>query len=97
MKVNPVSWFGKARESKRRYRAVFGAGDGQEVLEELARGNFIFSQTTAVLPDGHVDAYRTAFNEGRRAVVLKIMEILNVPLDELHRMYEEQMKNREEE
>lgn len=94
-----ASWldiFKKERERKLLYQRVFDTDDGKRVLVELMEGNFVFSQTTAVDADGRTDSHRTAFNEGRRAVALRILQILDTPLENFRQMYEAQQRIMEE-
>lgn len=90
-------WFKREASRKRRYQEVFGTVAGQAVIAELMNENYVFSVTTAVAGDGHVDPCHTAFNEGRRAVALQIMKILDMPLENLRRIYEEQQRQQEAE
>lgn len=53
------------------YRATFGGGAGRRVLADLARRNNLLA-TSVVAGDPQL----TAFNEGRRAVVLEILREL---------------------
>ncbi|MGE4551604.1 MAG: hypothetical protein AB7D57_00735 [Desulfovibrionaceae bacterium] len=48
------------------YRRTFESEDGRTVLEDLERRGFMWGSTL------HPDPQRTAFNEGRRSLVLHI-------------------------
>lgn len=58
---------------QRDVKTLFGSEAGQRVLKHLAENNFAFQHTTVV-----GDPYLSAFNDGRRAVVLDLMRTLNV-------------------
>ncbi len=53
------------------YQRAFGTGDGQRVLADILDAAGILKNSQV---DG--DAYRTAYNEGRRSIALEILELL---------------------
>lgn len=58
-------------ELHRAYRRLFESADGQTVMEDLEqRGAFLRSTFSA-------DPGRTAFNEGRRSLVLHVKHMLD--------------------
>lgn len=54
------------------YRRAFGDEPGRRVLRDLMRRHFVL-HSTQIAGDSH----ETAFNEGRRAVVLDILHAVN--------------------
>ena len=70
--------FDKEKRRRALYKEVFGTDAGKEVLEDIMRFNFVLNTT---MQDN--DALQIAFNEGRRAVVLAIMNNLQVSPAEL--------------
>ncbi len=54
------------------YRRAFGDVPGRRVLRDLMRRHFVL-RSTQIAGDSH----ETAFNEGRRAVVLDILQAVN--------------------
>lgn len=55
------------------YRRAFGDEPGRRVLRDLMRRHFVL-RSTQIAGDSH----ESAFNEGRRAVVLDILQAVNV-------------------
>ena len=68
------------------YKKVFGSEQGKKVLYDLARNHFLLRPSYV-----KGDTYETAFNEGQRNVVLRILSILK--MDELQLI--EMIKQRE--
>lgn len=66
------------------YRRTFGGEYGKRVLEDMMRRHFVFACT--MVPG---DAHETAFNEGRRCVVLDIMRQMAVSEADLLKLQEE--------
>ncbi|NNG04027.1 MAG: hypothetical protein HKM95_07990 [Inquilinus sp.] len=62
------------------YARVFRGEAGGRVLRDLMRRHFVLRSTQAV-----GDSHESAFNEGRRAVVLDVLHTLRVREDELIR------------
>lgn len=71
----------KARQRKALYRDFFKTDDGKKVLADLARRHFVF--TTTHVPR---DSDYSAFNEGRRTVILDIMSLVNIPIEDLEKL-----------
>lgn len=65
------------------YKRVFNTDAGKRVISDLIDTHFVMRSTIAATPE------MTAFNEGQRNVVLRILTLLNID--------EEQMKKRIEE
>ena len=92
-----MDWFQKEANRKRRYQEVFGTVPGQAVLLELLMANNVFSQPSALAEDGRIDPYRVTYNEGRRAAALDVLQTLDMPLEQMRRMFEEQQRKTESE
>lgn len=65
------------------YRRVFGGEPGQRVLRDLMRRHFVLSSTQ--IPG---DSHESAFNEGRRAVVLDVLAALRADEEQLRQLNE---------
>ncbi len=66
------------------YRRAFCGEPGQRVLRDLMRRHFVL-RSTQIAGDSH----ETAFNEGRRAVVLDILQAANAKEDTLRELMSE--------
>lgn len=66
------------------YQEVFTKEPGRKILEDLVNRHGVF-QPTFCPGDPHM----SAFMEGKRAVVLDILKFVNIPLDQLERIYKE--------
>ena len=66
------------------YRRAFRGEPGRRVLRDLMRRHFVL-RSTQIAGDSH----ETAFNEGRRAVVLDVLHALNANEDALREMMAE--------
>jgi hypothetical protein len=65
------------------FRDVFGTEDGRKLLATLAKNFHVYK--TIQTPDPYVSAYQ----EGQRSVVIKIMEIIHTDLDAVRRRMEQ--------
>lgn len=79
-----IDFLGRQKALQRDFKAVFNTEAGQRVLGWLADHNFVFQHTTVV-----GDSHLSAFNDGRRAVLLDIMRFLAVDEVALMKMYQE--------
>lgn len=70
------------------YRRAFGGEPGRRVLRDLMRRHFVL-RSTQIAGDSH----ETAFNEGRRAVVLDILAAVNADEDQIREMAKETVTN----
>lgn len=61
----------------RSYQILFNSAEGKVVLNDLMRSCFFYRTTAEANP------HETYFNEGQRAVVLRILETLKVNITEL--------------
>ena len=66
------------------YRRAFGDVRGRRVLRDLMRRHYVLRSTQIV-----GDSHETAFNEGRRAVVLDVLYALNANEDAVREMMAE--------
>ncbi|MEE9366717.1 MAG: hypothetical protein V3W44_08530 [Dehalococcoidales bacterium] len=64
------------------YRKVFAGPVGQRVLADLARRSFVLESTWAQHKEGQIDPFLMAFHEGRRAMVVELLEYLDEPIIE---------------
>lgn len=74
--------FDKSKKDKiaQAYKRLFATDDGQVVLEDMMRTFHVFNSTMQDSPT------ETAFNEGGRAVVLRIMNHINSDPKKLQEM-----------
>ena len=70
----------KEKERKQLYDRVFGTDDGQRLLKELAQRNHVFDVITVENPS------ISAFRDGRRSVVIDIINYLNLNLRDMERL-----------
>lgn len=54
------------------YKKIFSSPDGEKVLQDLAKTFFVFNSVMSN------DPYETAYNEGARSVVLRILKTINM-------------------
>jgi len=64
----------KAISVNKAYKRTFSTDDGQTVLEDLMVSAGVISGSSFVAGD----PYQTAFNEGRREIVNRIIESVNI-------------------
>ncbi len=65
------------------YKKVFSTDEGQTVLQDLMT-SFGFFGTCFVQGDSH----QTAFNEGARSAVLRIIDTFNIDIEDYMKMME---------
>ncbi len=70
----------KEKERKQLYDRVFGTDDGQRLLKDLAQRNHVFDVITVENPS------ISAFRDGRRSVVIDIINYLNLNLRDMERL-----------
>lgn len=68
------------------YQSTFNSHVGRKVLYDLMRASFYLTPT---LDGRHPDAVAMAFNEGQRAVVLRILQILKMNPNKLLELIKE--------
>lgn len=66
------------------YRRAFGGEPGRRVLRDMMRRHFMLTSTQVA-----GDSHESAFNEGRRAVVVDILATLRMREDDLRQLTEE--------
>ena len=71
----------KAKKRKVQYKELFDTDVGKEILADLARRHFV--HTSTFIPH---DTHHSAFNEGRRSVILDILSLVNIPIEELDKL-----------
>lgn len=74
----------KQKEMILTYQRVFDSMDGKKVLQDMMNANH-FKTTTMTN-----DPYQTAFNEGARSVILRILDTCNVSIEKLEEYYKRQ-------
>ncbi len=72
--------FEKDRKRRASYKEIFSTETGREVLEDLMKNNFLWTSTQSS------DPYETAFNEGRRSVILAILNYVTLDADRIQTM-----------
>ena len=79
----------RLEESEVRYNKLLKRWDycgvcktvSKEILADLARRHFV--HTSTFVPH---DTHHSAFNEGRRSVILDIISLVNIPMEELDKL-----------
>ena len=72
--------FEKDKKRRATYKEVFSTEPGREVLEDLMKNNFLWTSTQTS------DSHETAFNEGRRSVILAILNYVSLDADRIQTM-----------
>ena len=72
--------FDKDRKRRATYKEVFSTEAGREVLKDLMKNNFIWNSTITS------DLQETSYNEGRRSVVLAILNYVSLDADRIQTM-----------
>ena len=70
----------KEKERKQLYDRIFSSEDGQRLLKDLAQRNHVFDEIT--VPEPSISAFR----DGRRSVVIDIINYLNLILRDMERL-----------
>lgn len=71
------------------YQSTFSTDEGSKVLLDLMKEHHMLNNTFCK------DPYDSAFKEGERSVVLRIMQIMNINVDQLSKKIEEAVKQSE--
>ena len=78
-----MDWFDKEAKTRRLYKDCFSTEQGQEVITKLVKDYHVFKTTPT--PDPYVSAWQ----EGQRSVVLKILEMVDTDLRVLRTRYDQ--------
>jgi hypothetical protein len=73
----------KLKEMALAYKRTFDSPDGKKVLADLFKSCHMMNSTMDSNP------HETAFNEGARSVVLRILKTINTDVESLSKMYED--------
>ena len=73
------------KEIDKKYLRVFDGGDGRIVLNDMMIRHNVFSTTYSDAEDSRAHAFR----EGKRAVVMDIMNLINMSEDEFNKRHQE--------
>lgn len=79
-----MDWFDRESRLRRVYKECFATEQGTEVLTKLIRDHFVFKTTPTP------DPYLSAWQEGQRSVILKILEMVDTDLRVLRTRYDQQ-------
>ena len=74
-----ISRWLQEKEKRTRFKEVFSGEEGQDVLAMLANAHFVFKTSHAN------DAYTSAWQEGRRTVVLEIINLVGADLEAIRK------------
>lgn len=74
----------KAAKVNKAYKRLFTSEDGETVLHDLMVSAGVISNLSYVQGDSH----QTAFNEGRREIVNRIIETINIDPAKFRKMVE---------
>ena len=80
----------KIREKRRlleAYRSVFLSTEGRLVLKDLMRSTYFYDSVQ------DTDSNVMNFNEGQRALILRILKTLKVSHDQIEKMFDEELFN----
>lgn len=69
------------------YQSVFSGPEGEKVLFDLMRTHHVIGSSFSK------DPYETAFKEGERNVILRILTIMKTDVETLKKRIEEGLKN----
>ena len=79
-----MSWFDRESNNRRIFKECFSTEEGQQVLTKLVQDHFVFKTTPTP------DPYLSAWQEGQRSVILKILEMVDTDLRVLRTRYDQQ-------
>ena len=79
-----MEWFDREANTRKLFKECFTTEQGKEVLNKLIKDHFVFKTTPTP------DPYLSAWQEGQRSVVLKIMEMVDTDLRVLRTRYDQQ-------
>ncbi len=79
-----ISRWLQEKGKRKSFKEVFSGEEGQDVIAMLANAHYVFRTSHAG------DPYTSAWQEGQRSVVLKIMEMVDTDLRVLRTRYDQQ-------
>jgi hypothetical protein len=79
-----MEWFDREAQTRKAFKECFETEQGKAVLNKLIKDHFVFKTTPTP------DPYLSAWQEGQRSVVLKIMELVDTDLRVLRTRYDQQ-------
>jgi len=83
-------WKGRSKRAELllKYMAVFNTDDGRAILADMCRTFHVFDSTMGDSPQ------ETAFNEGARSVILRILKTINTDPEKLEALLREGQSDR---
>ena len=69
------------------YQQVFNSGSGQLVLDDLIRRSNLLS---APMPQTKDDIYKNIYSDGKKAIVLAILSLLDSKIDTVRKAYQQE-------
>ena len=78
-----MEWFDRETNTRKLFKECFATEQGQEVLIKLVKDYHVFKTTPTP------DPYLSAWQEGQRSVVLKILEMVDTDLRVLRTRYDQ--------
>ena len=79
-----MDWLDRESKIRRLFKDCFSTEEGQEVLTRLVKDYHVFKTTPTP------DPYLSAWQEGQRSVILKILEMVDTDLRVLRTRYDQQ-------
>ena len=74
-----ISRWLQEKEKRTRFKEVFSGEEGQDVIAALANAHFVFQTSHAN------DPYTSAWQEGRRTVVMAIINLVGADLEAIRK------------
>ena len=79
-----MDWLDRESKTRSLFKDCFSTAEGKEVLAKLVKDYHVFKTTPTP------DPYLSAWQEGQRSVVLKILELVDTDLRVLRTRYDQQ-------
>ena len=79
-----MDWFDRESKLRRSFKECFSTEDGKIVLTKLIEDHHVFKTTPTP------DPYLSAWQEGQRSVILKILEMVDTDLRVMRARYDQQ-------
>ena len=83
-----ISRWLQEKEKRTRFKEVFSGEEGQDVIAALANAHFVFQTSHAN------DPYTSAWQEGRRTVVMEIINLVGADLEAIRKLIDLQEQAR---